>query len=191
MTPAESRAWRPELPGWSDDILPFYARLAEELSPEARVVEVGVGFGRSIVFLAHRLIKLGKTNVELWGIDPWPRHPLAGAPYGPLYYANALGMMLAYATAEELSLLRLVRAPSEHASRMFARRSVDVVFIDADHDEHAVRLDIESWMPKVRQGGLLCGHDFGGDKVGVTKVVHRIFGGAQKVEGLVWHTRIP
>jgi hypothetical protein len=37
--------------------------------------------------------------------------------------------------------------------------SLDFVWIDADHRKSFVRADIGAWMPKVRKGGILCGHD--------------------------------
>ena len=38
----------------------------------------------------------------------------------------------------------------------------DFVFIDADHSYEAVYRDLGSYYPKVRKGGLCCGHDYGG-----------------------------
>jgi predicted O-methyltransferase YrrM len=37
---------------------------------------------------------------------------------------------------------------------------LDFVFIDADHSYPAVKADIAAWMPKVKVGGWLCGHDY-------------------------------
>lgn len=36
----------------------------------------------------------------------------------------------------------------------------DLVFLDAAHDYASVAADIEAWLPKVRKGGILCGHDY-------------------------------
>lgn len=36
----------------------------------------------------------------------------------------------------------------------------DAVYLDADHSYSAVVADIEAWLPLVRSGGILCGHDF-------------------------------
>lgn len=44
------------------------------------------------------------------------------------------------------------------ASKIIADQSLDLVFIDANHAK--VRDDIIAWFPKVRVGGLLCGHDY-------------------------------
>lgn len=36
----------------------------------------------------------------------------------------------------------------------------DMIFIDADHSYEACRQDIRQWMPHVRPGGILAGHDY-------------------------------
>lgn len=38
--------------------------------------------------------------------------------------------------------------------------SLDLCFIDADHRYSSVYKDIELCLPKVKKGGILCGHDF-------------------------------
>ena len=42
----------------------------------------------------------------------------------------------------------------------FKDRSLDLVFIDAEHTYDAVAEDIRDWAPKLREDGILCGHDF-------------------------------
>ena len=53
----------------------------------------------------------------------------------------------------------------------------DYVFIDANHTYETVSKDLLNWIPKVRLGGLVCGHDYGGGRnkrgfFGVTKAVN-------------------
>ena len=62
--------WRPEIEGWSSDILPFYESLVAELPDGARCVEVGVYKGRSLIYLAEAFARHGKT-AEIWGVDAW------------------------------------------------------------------------------------------------------------------------
>jgi hypothetical protein len=47
----------------------------------------------------------------------------------------------------------------------------DLVFIDARHDYDSVLEDIRLWWPKVRTGGMLCGHDFNHKWPGVERAV--------------------
>jgi hypothetical protein len=45
------------------------------------------------------------------------------------------------------------------ASRLFNNSSIDLLFIDAGHTYNEVYQDIELWLPKVKKGGIICGHD--------------------------------
>jgi hypothetical protein len=70
--------------------------------------------------------------------------------------------------------------------------ALDFVFIDGDHTEEGCRRDIEAWLPKVKPGGLLCGHDW--DRWGVTAAVRSVLGdkvetGGEKVK--CWFYRVP
>ena len=48
---------------------------------------------------------------------------------------------------------------SEHQIE-FKNRFLDCVFLDGAHDYLSVSRDICHWLPKVRPGGLICGHDY-------------------------------
>ena len=59
--------------------------------------------------------------------------------------------------------------------------SVDVVYLDADHSKAAVLADLEAWVPKIRPGGVIGGHDYlDGDlpegNFGVKSAVLEFFG---------------
>jgi len=60
---------------------------------------------------------------------------------------------------------------SEFVCKRYLDGTFDFVFIDACHTFKEVKKDIELWLPKVRQGGLLCGHDYGGGYRGVKRAV--------------------
>jgi predicted O-methyltransferase YrrM len=49
---------------------------------------------------------------------------------------------------------------SEEAAEAFEARSLDFVYIDAQHHYEAVKRDIALWWPKVKPGGILAGHDY-------------------------------
>ena len=54
----------------------------------------------------------------------------------------------------------MIRASSEVASNIFEDKSLDFVYIDANHAYDFVVQDIELWYPKVKDGGFFCGHDY-------------------------------
>lgn len=68
--------------------------------------------------------------------------------------------------------------------------SLDLVFIDADHSYESVFADIVAWRPKVRVGGILCGHDYGGKFDGVKKAVDLLCPNAVIGPQQVWATVI-
>lgn len=46
------------------------------------------------------------------------------------------------------------------ASQQFKDEELDFVYIDASHFYPTVRDDLNAWGPKVKYGGIICGHDF-------------------------------
>ena len=61
---------------------------------------------------------------------------------------------------------------SKNAMGAALDRSLDSVFLDGDHREAPFRADVEGWLPKLKPGGWLCGHDYGHPQFpGVKRVV--------------------
>ena len=54
----------------------------------------------------------------------------------------------------------IMHRTSRKAADEIAAGSVDAVYIDADHSKEAVLEDLSLWLPKVRSGGLIAGHDY-------------------------------
>jgi hypothetical protein len=48
---------------------------------------------------------------------------------------------------------------SVEASKLIPDGSLDFVYIDANHSYDSVQKDIDAWLPKVKTGGVLGGHD--------------------------------
>lgn len=54
----------------------------------------------------------------------------------------------------------LIRKLSIEAAPLHDDNSLDFVYIDGNHSYRNVMEDIGAWFPKVKLGGILCGHDF-------------------------------
>ncbi len=57
----------------------------------------------------------------------------------------------------------------------------DSIFIDADHNYAECRADIEAWRTLLKPGGLICGHDYWTQDVGVMDAVNEVFEGQHQV----------
>lgn len=51
----------------------------------------------------------------------------------------------------------------------------DVVYIDASHRYEDVSKDIDFWLPLIKKGGVICGHDYCNRSPGVIKAVDERF----------------
>jgi len=56
----------------------------------------------------------------------------------------------------------VMKMSSRDAAAIVLDQTVDFVFIDACHLYESTKQDINLWYPKVREGGVLCGHDYNG-----------------------------
>ena len=71
--------------------------------------------------------------------------------------------------------IHFIKNRSRVASLTFPNNYLDLIYIDASHDELSVIIDIACWFPKVKIGGILCGHDFSLVSGGVKKALDKMF----------------
>lgn len=76
----------------------------------------------------------------------------------------------------------IMNATSKEAVKSFNDGSLDFVYLDGDHREEAVLLDLRLWWPKLRAGGIMAGHDIvmpgepsGGWGRGIQRALKRFF----------------
>jgi len=56
--------------------------------------------------------------------------------------------------------VKIYRDFSYNVVKEFEDEFFDFIFIDAEHSYEGVARDISDWYPKVKEGGVLCGHDY-------------------------------
>lgn len=72
---------------------------------------------------------------------------------------------------------KLIRKRSIQAAQEIKNKSIDCIFIDADHSFRSVFKDIIFWFPKVSKNGYLMGHDYNHPThIGTTKAVKLLLG---------------
>jgi hypothetical protein len=81
--------------------------------------------------------------------------------------------------------IKTIVSLTDEAAQYFEDGSVDVIFVDGGHSYEVVKADILAWLPKMKKGGIMAGHDFNAWE-GVNKAVTEIFGTPHKVENDCW-----
>lgn len=65
--------------------------------------------------------------------------------------------------------VRLIRASSLDFNLTVPEKFFDFVYLDGNHSFEACWTDAMAWWPKIKHGGLLCGHDFYDDTENVAR----------------------
>jgi cephalosporin hydroxylase len=154
----------------------LYTRFVNEFGDGAKFVEVGCWKGKSVAYWAVEAINSGK-KITIDAVDTWEgseeimddEHVKNGTLY-ELFLSNISPLR---------EVINPIRLSSVEASKRYEDNSLDVVFIDAAHDYENVSQDIKCWLPKVKQGGYIAGHDYFVLAYGVRKAVDEMF---EKVE---------
>lgn len=105
--------------------------------------------------------------LEFFAVDPFQLYQGYTDKPNKYYFENQSNLdKLAYEVDDLIRVInqgrqsQLLRMMSHQAVDIFDDSSLDFVYIDADHTYQAVKRDIELWYPKIRDGGILSGHDY-------------------------------
>ena len=152
-----------QIPGWfSSDVL--YTDVVRKAEEGAHFVEVGSYEGQSAAFMAVEIINSGK-HIKFDCIDTWTHHNNIHDP-DEAYNTFQNNMKPVE------GVYNPIRMDSVEASKLYSDNSLDFVYIDADHSYESVKKDIIAWLPKVKTGGILAGHDY--PMISVRNAVHEI-----------------
>lgn len=118
--------------------------------------KVGAEIGTERGIFAKRIC-VSNPGVKLYCIDPWTaykgyREHVSQDKLDD-FYDEAATRLAPYDC-------ELVRKFSVDAAKDFEDESLDFVYIDGNHNLVSVVQDLWYWTPKVRKGGLVCGHDY-------------------------------
>lgn len=97
--------------------------------------------------------------VDLWAEQPGNRAKPGGEDYLGWDHEGNLERFKAHAEKHFPGRVDIMRMSTLQAASLVDDESLDFVFIDADHTYDAAMADIKAWTPKVRDGGMIAGHD--------------------------------
>ena len=130
----------------------------------------GVEIGSQYGYNAYSLLKQLRNLSLLYLVDPYASYD----EYTESWATND-GVNVAFEKAKKIVSpyqlkTRFIRKFSDEAVDDIPN-IVDFVYIDGNHDYEFVKQDIDLYYPRVRSGGVLCGHDFATHELGVCRAV--------------------
>lgn len=147
--------------------------LAQQARGRRMIAEIGSWKGRSTRALADQ------TAGAVFAVDTWSgsneeAHRKEFAGRESWWLADEFKQNLSDHLVSEKVIM--VWEPSLVAARsIVSKLKFDMIFIDAEHTYDAVKADIAAWRGMLAPRGLLCGHDYGGPWVEVTRAVDEAF----------------
>jgi hypothetical protein len=158
--------------GWFlEGDIEIYRELVSSLSNNAVMAEIGTWKGRSLCSIAHILIE---KKIKVFAVDNF-----CGSATDVNIQWHALNHDIRGLLETGLRKFKIynnvviMAEASESAAKNIQDESLDFVFIDAEHDHKSVKSDIECWLPKIKDNGIIAGHDW--NLQSVQKAVHEKF----------------
>jgi Methyltransferase domain len=156
---------------------PYLSFITWALNVDVKLIaEIGVNQGET-----SKIFRELFPQAHLYLIDPWKITPEYRMSATPISYKNKH-----YEKAYKAVLEEFKEDPKTTVLRMSSMEALlhtpdhfDLIFIDANHEYTQVKQDILSWLPKVRPGALLAGHDYDAQIPmfsGVKRAVDEVFG---------------
>lgn len=148
-----------------DNALMWQHRTAGAINcAELTGAEVGVATAKTSEFLLNRF-----PNLKLLAIDSWSP-PVEHSSYAGTRDRFAMSSRETCNARREKAISRLQRFIDQDramvidndsvlAAHDLPDKSLDFVFIDGDHSYEGCLADMRAYWPKVKPGGLFCGHD--------------------------------
>jgi len=125
--------------------------LAQTLTGDDYVVEIGVEFGRSTTILGYCALA---NCFNFVAIDAWV------GEYSPKAKQHILNIL----QGEWCLPINLWSLSSYEAAKIY-NKPISLIHIDGGHEYEEVLQDCTLWLPKVKKGGYACFDDYGHDSL--------------------------
>jgi GR25 family glycosyltransferase involved in LPS biosynthesis len=133
----------------------LYKSMVEKFPSGSKFVEVGSWKGKSSAYMAVEIANSCK-EIDFYCVDTWEG---SIENKGMEELSRLYDIFLSNMKPVE-SYYTPLKMKSLDAVSRFGDHSLDFVFIDASHEYEDVKADIIAWLPKIKPGGVLAGHDY-------------------------------
>ncbi len=138
------------------------------------MIEIGSYMGEStMLFASSQLFN------KIYAIDPY----IGDEPF------NSLSNITWKDVKEQFNIntrffnnIELIQEYSQYTVSKFENKSIDFIYIDANHTYESVKNDLQLYLPKLKSNSVIAGHDYCDIKwPGVIKAVNEVLGKPNKV----------
>jgi predicted O-methyltransferase YrrM len=151
-----------------------------------KIAEIGVYKGKGTAIFNVELINSGLEYEyhaidhfdEIWNADSYG---LGEDSKKINYYTTTLKNL-----SPILNKINVIKNTSVEQSKKYQNEYFDIVYIDGAHDYESVKNDINSWFPKIKKGGIICGDDYISGWPGVIQAVTETVGEVSVVGNQQW-----
>lgn len=160
--------------GLSELILDLRTFLKHNKFKGSNMIEIGSYMGEStMLFASSQLFN------KIYAIDPY----IGDEPF------NSLSEITWKDVKEQFNIntrffnnIELIQEYSQYAVSKFEDKSIDFIYIDANHTYESVKNDLQLYLPKLKSNSVIAGHDYCDIKwPGVIKAVNEVLGKPNKV----------
>jgi len=140
----------------------LYRNVVNNFNGVGHFVEVGSYKGRSSSLMATLIANSGK-KIKFDCVDTWEgsiEHKAGGIFEDKDVVNNRMFDVFKNNMKPVEKYYTAIKMTSIEAAKKYDDNSLDFVFIDADHEYNSVREDIAAWLPKIKIGGIISGHDY-------------------------------
>jgi len=158
--------------GWFD-FQEVYTEMINRFSDGSHFVEIGAWLGKSTSYMAVEIANSQK-NIKFDVIDTWMGSKNFVDENFYKTERNPFDIFMDNISSIK-QFINPIQGKSNDIVKNYNDESLDFVFIDAGHDYESVITDIKNWYPKVKNNGIIAGHDYIG-YTDVKKAVDEFFG---------------
>ncbi len=160
--------------GLSELILDLRTFLKHNKFKGSNMIEIGSYMGEStMLFASSQLFN------KIYAIDPY----IGDEPF------NSLSNITWKDVKEQFNIntrffnnIELIQEYSQYTVSKFENKSIDFIYIDANHTYESVKNDLQLYLPKLKSNSVIAGHDYCDIKwPGVIKAVNEVLGKPNKV----------
>ena len=148
----------------------LYSEMVKRFSSESHFVEIGSWKGMSAAYMAVEIANSDK-DIKFDCVDIWAMHEGSDIEIkGDTLYETFLNNI-----APVKHIINPIRKDSSLTAEDYQDNSIDFVFIDGDHSYEGCKKDILAWKSKIKENGVLAGHDYAWHEP-VRRAVADVFG---------------